>query len=270
MDISTLTTILPTLINFLSMMKLISILAVAVLVIGALFRLILGRRSTVNRAVCSSIGTLCIYVLTIIIYAFRPVSPEQVLSPLPFITFTAENLHIIDFVATPFPSVCGEILSVIILILLYNLIDNLLPDGETTFSWLLLRSFSTVAALGAHYFVSKLTQEFLPALLVSYGPIILFSILIVTFLAGLLGALLSLVLTVLNPVLGFLFHFFFSSKLGKLLSRAVLSAGLLTGAVVALNRFGYIIIAVTPAALVSYIPLFLVLIALWWLLERIF
>lgn len=270
MDISTLTTILPTQITFGVMIKFIAILTASVMLFGILFRLFLGRRSALNRAICAGIGVLCIYVLTVIVYTFSPGNLERFLVPLPFVKFSGANLYIMAFGETSFPAVCAEILSMVILILLYNLTDNLLPDGETTLSWLVLRCLTIVAAMVVHYFITVLTQEFLPELLVSYGPTILVVCLLASLLAGLVGALLGLVLAVVNPILGFLFHFFFSSNLGKQLSKSMLTTGILTGLVYMLNRFDYCVISISAAALLSYVPLLLVLIALWWILERIF
>lgn len=270
MDISTLTAILPAQITFGVMIRFIAILAASVMIFGILFRLFLGRRSALNRAICAGIGVLCIYVLTVIVYTFSPGNLERFLVPLPFVEFSGANLYIMTFGETPFPTVCAEILSMVILILLYNLTDSLLPDGETTLSWFVLRCLTIVAAMVVHYFITVLTQEFLPELLVSYGPTILIVCLLASLLAGLVGALLGLVLAVVNPILGFLFHFFFSSNLGKQLSKAMLTTGILTGLVFMLNRFGYCVISISAAALLSYVPLLLVLIALWWILERIF
>ena len=270
MDISTLTAILPAQITFGVMLKFIVILAISVMAAALLFRIFLGRRSSLNRSVCAGIGVLCIYVLTVIVYTFSPGNLERFLVPLPFINFSGANLYIIVFGETPFPSICTEILSLVILILLYNLTDSLLPDGETTVSWLGLRSLTIVAAMAVHYFVTALTQEFLPELLISYGPAILLFCLVASLLAGLLGALLGLVLTVVNPILGLLYHFFFSSKLGKHLSKAMLTTGILTGLVLILNYFGYSVISISAVALLSYVPLLLVLVALWWILERVF
>lgn len=270
MNISTLTAVFPAKITFMAMLKFMGILAATVLVTGLLFRLILGRRSALNRAICAGIGVLCVYVLTIIVYTFTSGNLDHLLAPLPFIQFHNEALYMMTFGEAPFPTLCAEVLSLVILILIYNLADSLLPDGETNIGWLLLRGLTIILAMTVHYFLQLLTREFLPQLLVSYGPTILLVCLVLALLAGAAGALLGLVLTVVNPILGLLFHFFFSSKLGKQLSKAMLTTGMLLVGAVALTRLGYGVISISAIALLSYIPLFLVLIALWWLLERVF
>ena len=270
MDITNLTAAIPVQISFVSTMKYLGIFAAVIVACGLLLRIILGRHSPLNRAICAGIGVLCVYVLTIIVYTFSPGSLERFLTPLPFISFSGNVLQITAFSDASFSVICAEIVSVFILVLLYNLTDNMLPDGESTASWFLLRTLTIVIAMAVHYLVSHATGTFLPDLLVSYGPMILLICLVISLLAGLLGALLGLVMVAVNPVLGLLVHFFFSSGLGKHISRAMLTTALLTVLVITLNHFGYCLISISAAALLSYIPLLLILVVLWWMLERIF
>ena len=270
MDITALTAIVPAQISFGTTMKYIAIFAAAVIAAGLLFRIFLGRRSALNRAICAGIGVLCVYVLTIIIYTFSPGNLERFLVPLPFMQFSGHTVQIAGFSSADFPTLCADFLSLVMLVLLYNLSDNLLPDGETAVTWLLFRSITILMAMAVHYFFTLLTHEFLPALLVSYGPTILLILLVISLLAGLVGALLGFLLVVVNPILGFLFHFFFASGLGKQISKAMLTTGILTGLAVTLNHLGYGVVSITAASLLSYIPLLLILIAIWWILERVF
>ena len=270
MDISTLTAIVPVEINFGAAMKFIAIMAAAIIAAGILFRLFLGRRSALNRAICAGIGVLCVYVLTVIVYTFSPGNLEQYLVPLPYVDFSGTVLNIRIWDMGDFPALCAEILSLVILILLYNLVDNMLPDGESTVSWVIFRSITVVIAMLVHYFITTLTDDTLPQLLVSYGPTILLLCLVISLTAGLVGALLELLVVAVNPIVGILFHFFFSSGLGKQISKAMLTTGILTGLAVTLRYLGYGAISITAAALLSYIPLLLILIGLWWILERIF
>lgn len=270
MDISTLTAIVPAQIRFGAAIKFIAIFAAAVIVAGLLFRIILGRRSALNRAICAGIGVLCVYVMTIILYTFSPGGLDRFLAPLPFVTFSESNLYIMTSGESAFPVFCSEAVSLVILILVYNLTDNLLPDGESTLSWLFLRTLTVVTAMAVHYFITLATKAYLPELLVSYGPTILLILLAISLLAGLVGALLELLVIAVNPILGILFHFFFSSGLGRQISKAMLTAGLLTGLFFMLKHFGYGIVGISAAALLSYIPLLVVLVALWWILEWVF
>ena len=270
MDLTTLTSFLPNQITFVTMIKYVAVAASAIFVLGLVFRLLFGRRSALNRAVCAGIGVLCIYILTIVIYTFSPGNLEKYLVPLPFVKFSGSYLYLMDFVATDFSVICAQVLNMVILVFLYNLADSILPDGEETSAvvWFLLRYLTIGAAMLIHYVVSGLTHSFLPDLLVSYGPSILLVCLVASLLMGVFSVILGLLLTAVNPVFGLLFSFFFSNKLGKQLSKAMLTTLVLSGFVVALNHLGYSIIPISAAALLSYIPTLAVLMALWYFIGK--
>ena len=88
----------------------------------------------------------------------------------------------------------------------------------------------------------------------------------VTLLMGLLNLVLSVVLTVVNPIFGALYTFFFSNIIGKQLSKAVFTSGIICGVVFLLGYFGCTVICVSAAALSAYIPLAIVLLLLWFLI----
>lgn len=270
MDFNTLTSYLPAEITLGSMVKFIAILVAASVIISLVFRMLFGKKSALNKALCAGIGVLCIYVLTVIIYTFNPGNLEQFLVPLPFVKFSGDYLYLMSFAGTDFSVICAEILSMVILVLLYNLTDSVLPDGEdsSSVSWFVLRFLTIIAAMVVHYFVSAITDSFLPELLVSYGPTILLVCLIASLMVGVVGALLGLVLTVVNPIFGLLFAFFFSNKFGKQLSKAMLTTSILCILVTVLNQLGYSIVCISAAALTSYIPLLAVLLMLWFVIGR--
>lgn len=270
MDFTTLTSQIPAQITFSAMIKFIAVSAAVIMALVFVFRLLFGRKSALNKAICAGIGVLCIYVLTIVIYTFSPGGLERFLVPLPFVKFSDSYLHLMTLSTTQFPEICSQILSMVILVLLYNLTDSVLPDGEetSTVTWFVLRFLTIVTAMVVHYLVTVLTASFLPELLVSYGPTILLFCLVASLLMGALSLILGLVLTVVNPIFGLLFTFFFSNKFGKQLSKAMLTTLILSALVVLLNRFGYSIISISASALLSYIPLLAVLAGLWYMIGR--
>lgn len=272
MDFNTLTSFIPAEITLGSMIRFIAIVAAAAMIISLIFRMLFGKKSALNKALCAGIGVLCIYVLTVIVYTFSPGNLEQFLVPLPFVKFSGDYLYLMSFAGTDFSVICAEILSMVILVLLYNLTDSILPDGEesSAVSWFVLRFLTIIAAMAVHYFVIGLTQSFLPDLLVSYGPTILLICLIGSMLMGVLSLILGLVLTAVHPIFGVLFTFFFSNKFGKQLSKAMLTTGALCVLVGVLNNFGYSIISISATSLMSYIPLLAVLLALWFVIGRKF
>ena len=270
MDFNSLISLIPAEITFASMIKFILFVVCAAMGVSLLFRMLFGRESAINKAVCAGIGVLCIYTLTVIVYTFNPGNLERFLVPLPFIEFSGENLYLISFANTDFSVICSQALSVLILVLIYNLADSILPDGEdsSVVGWLALRLMSIIIAMILHWFITGITSAFLPDLLVSHGPMILLLCLISSFLLGALKLILSLVLTVINPIIGLLFTFFFTNKIGKEISKAMLTTALLGLLVVLLNHFGYSIISISPAALPSYIPLFAALLGLWFVIGK--
>lgn len=270
MDLSTLTSLIPAQITFGTMVKFIAVAAVAIMVLSLVFRLLFGKKSALNNALCAGIGVLCIYILTIVIYTFSPGNLERFLVPLPFVKFSGDYLHLMNLSGAEFSVICSEILSMVILVLLYNLMDSMLPFGDSTsaVSWFLLRYFTIAAAMLIHYFFARLTHSFLPELLISYGPTILLVCLIGSLLMGILSLILGLVLTFVNPIFGLMFTFFFSNKFGKQISKAMLTTLILVMLLTVLNRLGYGIISISASALLSYIPMLGTLMLLWYVIGR--
>lgn len=270
MDLTPLNSLLPTHITLGSALKFIAIIAAITFAASLVIRLLFGRNSASNKAVCAGIGVLCVYVLTVIVYTFSPGNLEQYLVPLPFVKFSGEYMYLMAFPDAALPAICAEVMSMVILVFLYNLTDTLLPDGESPVTWFILRGLTIVAAMAVHYFITELTNDFLPELLISYGPTILLFCLVISLLTGIIGVLLGLVMTVVNPIFGLLFSFFFSGRIGKQISKAMLTTLLLTALVAVLGHFGYNIISISTASLLSYIPMLAVLVTLWFLIGRKF
>lgn len=266
MDLQNLTSLIPAEITFFSVIKFAGILILAAFVAGLVFRILFGKGSAINRAVSASMGILCIYIMTIAIYTFNPAGLERYLVPLPFVKFSGSYLYILPIRSSDFSVICSEILSMVILALLYNLVDAILPDGKRALSWFIHRFLTVSVAIAVHYVVTTLTESFLPDLLVRYGPALLVICLIASLLAGLLGSILRLILTVVNPVLGILSLFFFSNRFGKQIAKAMLTTALLCALVAVLELFGYTVICISASALPSYIPLLGVLLLLWYLI----
>ena len=173
---------------------------------------------------------------------------------------------VIPFQRSPLTIVCSEILSLVILAFLVNLLDTLIPRGNSALGWFFLRILTVLFAMVLHILVDWAFKTYLPNVLVTYAPTILLVILAVTLLMGLLNLVLSVVLTVVNPIFGALYTFFFSNIIGKQLSKAVFTSGIICGVVFLLGYFGCTVICVSAAALSAYIPLAIVLLLLWFLI----
>lgn len=267
--LTNLTSYLPADLDLVSGLKFIGILVIAMVFIGMLGRLVFGKGSSLNQAVSTSMGILCIYALTIVVYTFNPYQLSRFLAPLPFVTFDSSSLYIFSFSGASFPAVCTQVLSMVILAFLVNLMDSFMPRGKRLLGWFFYRFLTVVLAMMLHYIVTWIFNTFLPGALVTYAPMILLGTLVIMIGLGLLKFILGLVLTVVNPLLGALYAFFFSNKIGMQLSKAVLTTLILSILVYALNYLGFSVISISAAALQTYIPLIVALLFLWYLIGHV-
>lgn len=267
--LSELTALIPKEIDLISTLKFIVMIAAACLTVSLLARMVFGKHSALNHAISSSTGIVFVYVATIVIYTFNPQGLSRFLAPLPFVRLSEEYLTLLPFRDAAFAELCSEFLSLILLAFLVNCIDSIIPKGKTWIRWYMLRFLSVVLAIWLHYGVNWALNAYLPGVLVTYAPILLLGVLLVSMLIGFLNMLLSLVMVLANPIFGLLYTFFFSNILGKQISKAILSAAVVTALIFLLESFGYGIICISAAALLSYLPLVIALLALWYLIGHL-
>ena len=253
----------------LSMLKFIGIFAAAAILIGLLGRVIFGKRSSLNHALSSAMGIFFILAVSTLIYVFDPRSLAQYLSPLPYVAFSGDYLVLFSFTGSGIAAICDELLSMIILAFLVNLLDTFVPKGKNLVTWYLFRFLTVLLAMGLHYAFTWASNTYLPGVLVTYAPVILLILLVLAVLMGLLNVVLSVALTVVNPIFGALYAFFFSTLVGKQLSKAICTTFVLTAVVVALGYFGCTMLCIAGSALAAYIPLLIVLLILWYLIGHI-
>ena len=266
--LSQIAALVPSQIDFLSVLKFIALLVVAGLIFSTLCRLVFGKHSALNHALSSAIAIVFVYVAAIVIYTFFPQGFARFLTPLPFVQFSDGFLYLLDFSTASFTTICTEILSLYLLSFLVNAIDSIIPCGKTRSRWLFLRMLSIVLALTLHDILTWASNTYLPGLLVTYAPIILLGVLLVSLLIGFLNLILGFVIAAWNPIFGILYSFFFSTLIGKQLSKAALSTGFIIALLCLLISLGYGVIAISAAALLSYLPLLLVLLLLWYFIRH--
>lgn len=239
------------------------------LILGVLGRFVLGKRSSLNHSLSSVMAILFIYVLTIVVYTFKPWNLESLLSPLPFVTFFNDYMVVMPMVGI-YPTVLArELLSLIILAFLVNLLDICIPRGKTALGWFCLRFFSVGLAMVLHLLIQWAFHTFAPDLLVEYAPLILLLLLVALLLLGFLNAVLGLILTITNPFIGAVYTFFFSNIVGKQITKAVFTSGILCVILFLMDRFGYLFIHISAAALTAYLPLGGVCLVLWFLIGHL-
>lgn len=244
------------------------LLTIGSILLGAVGRFVFGKRSTLHCSVSSVIGILLIYAVTIVVYA-TGAELQNWIAPLPFIDISNEQLTVFVFESAEFMDICSQILNIVILAFLVNLVDGLLPRGKNFFVWLLLRIVTVVCAMVLHVLTIYLLG-FLPLDIMQYAPVVLLVLLVVLLLVGSLKIVVGAVLTTVNPVIGILYTFFFANIVGKALTKSVLSAGILSGLVYLLNYWGVTVLSVGEAVLVAYIPLVLILLLVWFVINKLF
>lgn len=260
---------LPKQIDWISAAKFMLYFAAASLILGLLSRMVLGKSSSLNHSLSSAMGILFIYSVTIVIYTFKPWNLEMFLSPLPFVNFSEAYLILLPISDIQFPALCAEVLSLVILAFLVNLLDTFIPRGEQFGTWLILRLLMVVFSMMLHLLVCWGFRTYLPEVLVTYAPVILLLLLVFMMLSGLLNLILGLVIAVTSPFLGAMYTFFFSNIVGKQLSKAVFTSAILCAIAYLMDLFGYTVICITAASLLTYIPIALVLLALWYLIGHV-
>lgn len=243
--------------------------AVASLILGVLGRMFLGKRSSLNHSLSSVMGILFIYAVTVVIYTFKPWHLHSLLSPLPFVTFSEEYLIVFPIADAQFPALCTQILSLILLAFLVNLMDTFVPRGEHILSWYLLRFGTMLLCMLLHYFARIGFNAIFPDFLVTYAPAILLILIAFSMFSGILGLIAGLFIAVVNPFMGAMYTFFFSSVVGKQLSKAVFSSAIICCIFYLMEVFGYTVICITASALLAYIPLAVILLVLWYLIGHV-
>ncbi len=260
---------LPAELSFMAVAQFLLFFTAGSLVLGIISRIVLGRRSSLSRSLSSVMAVVFLYAATIVIYTFKPWNLEILLSPLPFATFADHYLILLPITDLQFPALCTEVLSLLILAFLINLADTLLPAGENPVSWLLLRLITLLSGFGLHLAAHWAFETYLPEVLVTYAPMILLGVLLALLLSGVVSLVLGLVIAITNPFLGAMYSFFFSNILGKQISKAIFTTGILCSILYLMDHFGLVVILISPAALLTYIPLALVMLVLWYLIGHL-
>ncbi len=260
---------LPTEIDFISMAHFLLYFTAASLVLGTISRVVLGRKSSLNRSLSSVMAVLFIYTLTIVVYTFKPWSLDILLSPLPFTSFSGQYLIIHPITDLQFTALCTQVLSLLILCFLINLVGTLVPAGDGIVNWLLLRLITIFTCFALHLGVNWAFNTYLPHFLVAYAPTILLCVLAVMLLSGAASLVLGLVIAITNPFLGAMYSFFFSNVVGKQISKAIFTTAILCSILWLMDYFHFVVILITPAALLTYIPLALAMLVLWFIIGHL-
>ena len=246
-----------------------AILLLGTLLMGTVARFLFGKNSNLSHSVSGTIGILFLYALTVVLHSLGA-QFQSFVAPLPFVTISGDTLYLFAFDGTDYTLVCSELLNMIILAFLANLVGALLPKARNFFLWVLSRSLTIVVAMVLHLLIQQLFTSLLPQGILTYAPVILLAILVLMLLTGALRFLVGLVLTSVNPLIAAFYTFFFATLVGKQLTRAVMTTILLSALVYALNCVNIFAVSIASAALMAYIPFVVLLVLLWYTIERVF
>ncbi len=245
------------------------VIVAGVFLISALGRFIFGKKSTLVNAVSSAIGILFVYALNIVLHS-AGADFQKFIAPLPLITITEDSLQLFSFAGADYTQISAQFVSLIILAFLMNLIDRIIPKGKNIFTWIFFRVLTVALAQAAHLIVTWLMNSYLPEGFLVYAPAIILVILLLMLLTGALKFLVGLILTTVNPLIAALYTFFFANVVGKQVTKAVLTTGILALLVFGLEKLGITTIYIAAGALSAYIPFAILLLALWFIILKIF
>lgn len=250
-------------------LKIAGVVLVGTFAVGLIGKFVFGKGSVLSTSLSSAIGILFVYAVTVSLQC-AGASIGKYLAPLPFVRLSGDQLVLFPFHGALYTDICTQLLRMIVLSFLVNLADRLFPRGKNFFTWLLLRCLTVILALVLHLVVTGLLAAYLPQELLTYAPVILLGVLALMLLTGALKFVVGAFLTTVNPMIAALYTFFFANIIGKQITKAVFTTGLLTGLVLILQNWGIPAIPLATAALAAYIPFAVALIALWYLICRIF
>lgn len=255
--------------NFDTFWKAALILLLGTFLLSVFGRFVFGKRSMLNISVSSAISILFIYAVTVV---FSGLGAEfsSFIAPLPFVSISGDTMTLFNFFDAHYTLICSEVLSMIILAFLVNLADSWIPQGKNLFGWVFFRCLTVVIGYLMHLVVVWLFSTYLPEGIVLYAPTILLVLLVILLLTGALKILVGALLTTVNPIIGGLYTFFFATVIGKQVTRAVFTTVILGGIVILLRYAGITAISIAVATLPAYIPILLLLVALWYIVHKFF
>ena len=234
---------------------------------GAVLRICFGKQARITRAVSASLSIVLIYLGSILLYLFLPDYRAE-LASLPFLTVDSQRFSLWQLSELSESLLYSSLLRLFLLAFLVNLLDTLLPQGDTFLSWYLWRCLTALTGFGLYRLACGLLGMYAPELLGSWAKTVTLSFWALILMSGIAKLLMTLVLTALNPIIGALYAFFFSSLVGRQFSKSILTTLILVGLLGALNRMGLFQFAFSDFSLLYYGPACLICLGTLYLFGR--
>lgn len=251
-----------------SLLKFGGILLLGAIAFSAIAKFIFRKQTLLGHSISSSIAIIFIYAVMVLILTVAT-DLQFLITPLPFAAISQDSIHFFHFTGASYTEIAGQLLGMIILAFLVNLLDSWLPKGENMLGWLFWRILTVGIGFLLQYAANLLIHKYLPNGIVIYAPLILLGILLLMLLTGALRFVLGLLLATVNPLIAALYTFFFASLIGKQITKAVLTTGLISGVIYLLEDLGITTLSLMTGALLAYLPFLLVLIPVWYLVSRL-
>jgi hypothetical protein len=88
-------------------------------------------------------------------------------------------------------------------------------------------------------------------------------------LTGALKIIVGVILTTVNPLIGALYTLFFANIIGRQVTKAVFTTGIVTGLFYLLEKLQVAAISILPGALIAYIPFAILLLVCWYGIKKL-
>lgn len=241
---------------------------VGILLISSMFRFLFGKKAQLGKSITSAMEILCLYVICIVVYSFG-LHWDIFLNPLPFVSIEEGHMQVFPILDAEYMEICSQFTKLLIIAFLVNLMNSIIPEGKKLWLWLLLRLGTVILVIFVNYGLDHMLNIWLPQGITDVAPIILLGTLILLILLGSLKMIVGVSLFVANPIIGALYTFFFSNLIGRALARSIVSAGLITALVYLLHSLGIVAMTITATSLLLLIPALIIVILIWYLVDRI-
>lgn len=251
--------ILPEATDFIQVVDWLYVLKVAlpvgagVCILGGVLRLIRGKNSSLVRSVSACVNLVLVYLSGILLYVLIP-QTRGTFATLPFLTVTDEYFYLWDIAAMEAAGLYAPLLQLFILAFLVNLLDVLMPEGNSLLTWYGFRLLTVAGTLALNTGVGALIHTFAPQIFGQWAGWVLIGIWAVILVIGLLKVVLTVILTMVNPVVSILYNFFFSHLFGKQLSKAILTTLLSAALLALLHHLGFLGFTFAHFSLAAYGP----------------
>lgn len=241
-----------------AVIRLVLLVGAVLFTAGALVRMYQGKGAQITKSIAASLTVLLIYYASILLYLFLPALRTQLVQ-LPFVYTDGSRFLLRNLSELSEPVLFGSLVRLGILSFLVNLLDSLLPEGDSFLKWCLWKAVTVVMALSLYNFLTLVLEAAAPGLFTHWAKWLILGCWTFILLSGALHWLTTLVLTVLNPVVGALYAFFFSHVLGCQFSKSILTTLILVILAVALNFYDIRVFSFDSVALSSWGPAGLIL-----------